>query len=103
MIKKITENYLYLLDDESKSIVSRQLNQNLLVSSQNLQSLVNTIVKPLVEEAIIEEPILPVRPLNQINLINQIQVNPNILQNLQLLEVTQAAPTQPPPQFSDDE
>jgi hypothetical protein len=82
-----------LLDDESNNIASRQL-------VQNLQPLINTIEKPLVEVAIIEQP---VRPLNQINLIGQIQVNPSILQNLQIIEATQAAPTQKPPQFSDDE
>ncbi len=89
-----------MLDDESSNIASRQLVQSLQVVSQNL---LNTIEKPLVEVAIIEQPIQPVRPLNQINLISQIQVNPNILQNLQIVEATQAAPTQKPPQFSDDE
>jgi hypothetical protein len=87
-----------LLDDESNNIASRQLVQNLLVASE--KPLINTIEKPLVEVAIIEQP---VRPLNQINLIGQIQVNPSILQNLQIIEATQAAPTQKPPQFSDDE
>ncbi len=87
-----------MLDDESNNIASRQLVQNLLVASE--KPLINTIEKPLVEVAIIEQP---VRPLNQINLIGQIQVNPSILQNLQIIEATQAAPTQKPPQFSDDE